>query len=245
MNWNNNWNNGGGPGWGAPGWGGGMGAPPQGPPPPPGPPPGGGNGGIMQALAETQRQMAELISLQRTGKNWPEHFRAGVIKYPDRDPFPFVDSRELLDSDGNSYGITNAEVSASFSIDVNNPVFLKHVSFALYKPVVDGNTGRTGIWLPLGGTRDPFPTAANAYIGRDFQWRMKSSSNDLLYQDGWRTSDSANGDDRKGYELTIELELRRNDTLEIKVQPIGAVDDPAQTYRLYVQLHVYKMLLVE
>lgn len=239
---NYNWNNG---PWGG-GWGGGMGAPPQGPPPPPQAPPGGSPmDQLLQALARTQQQMAELISLQKTAMQWPDQFRAGVIKYPDREPFPFVDSQELLDSDSNSYGITNNQCFASFSIDVSNPVFLMYVSFALYKPNVQGNTGRIGTWLPLGGTRDPFPTAANAYIGRDFQWRMESSSNDLLYQDGWRTSDSANGDDRKGYKLPVQFELRRNDTVQIKVEPIGPVNDPAQEYKLFAQLHYYKMLLMQ
>ena len=223
--------------------GGGYGPPPNTNPYMSGPPAQASMGAMPSNPAP--QQMAELISLVKTGYQFPAQWKAGIIQWPNRWAFPMVLTEELLVFNGTSYGTTNDVARASFQIDVSNPTYVTHISFNLFQPDVNGNTGRIGMWLPLGATRDPFPAAANPYIGRDFRWRVFTSSNDIMWQTGWRTSDQCNGDGREGYKLPIEFQLRRNDTLNVEVQPIGPVPDPARTYTLEVALHCYKMLQVE
>lgn len=226
--------------------GGGYPYPPQTNPYMSGPPTSqGADPNLLQSLAETQRQLAELISLTKTASQYPSQWRAGIIEWPDRYPFPMVLTQELLTDTQASYGTTNVTCRANMLMDVTNPTYITAISFNLWRPVVDGNNGLQGVWLPLGGTRQPFVAAGalGDYTGRDFQWRVQTASNDILWQTGWRTSDQCNGDERKGYILPAEYEVRRNDVVSVEVQPIGAVPDPAETFRLEVVLHVYKMLL--
>jgi hypothetical protein len=153
-------------------------------------------------------------------------------------------TQELTTFDAQGYGNTNNVARCQFQMDVSNPTYLVAISFNLFRPDVAGNAGLIGAWLPLGSTRQPF-VAAGAfadYTGRDFRWRVTTSSNDLMWQTGWRSSDQCNGDERKGYVLPVEYELRRNDTLQVEVQPIGPVPAPAEFFTLEAALHCYKML---
>ncbi len=232
--------------------GGGYGPPPftspymSGPPQPMGPPPQPmGDPQLSKQLAETQQQMAQLISLVKTGFQYPSQWKAGVIDWPNRYPMPMVFTQEMTANDGTGYGTTNGVVRCSIQIDISNPTYLTAISFNLYRPDVAGNSGLIGVWLPLGGTRQPFVAvgALNDYTGRDFRWSAKANSNDLLWQTGMRTSDQCNGDDRRGYILPVEQELRRNDTISLEAEPIGPiVGNPAQTFVLEAVLHCYKML---
>lgn len=207
----------------------------------------GGDPNLLNSLAQTQRQMAELISLVKTASQYPSQWRAGIIDWPDRYAFPMVLTEELRTFDAATYGTTNTVARAQFQIDVSNPTYLTAVSFNLFRPDVNQNPGLVGSWLPLGSTRQPFVAAAalGDYTGRDFRWRVQTSSNDIVWQTGWRTSDQCNGDERRGYILPVEYELRRNDTLLVEVQPIGPAPNPAETFTLEVALHCYKMLLRE
>ncbi len=228
-----------------PGGGGGYGPPPYSSPYMSGPPaPAGADPNLMNQLANTQQQMAQLISLVKTGFQFPSQWKAGVVDWPNRYVFPMVLTQELTTFDAQGYGNTNNVARCQFQMDVSNPTYLVAISFNLFRPNVAGNAGFIGSWLPLGSTRQPF-VAAGAfadYTGRDFRWRVTTSSNDLMWQTGWRSSDQCNGDERKGYVLPVEYELRRNDTLQVEVQPIGAVPAPEQFFTLEAVLHCYKML---
>lgn len=201
---------------------------------------------LSHALAAVTENQAQLISILRTTSMFPEQFRAGVLKYPDRYPFPMVLQARLLAQESGLFGITNAVCRGSIQVDVDNPTFLQAVSFSLYKPVLIGppitNTGLVGVYLPLSGQKIAQFDPALTYQGRDFQWRVQTASDDRIWQTGWRPSDQANGDERKGYVLYNEYELRRNDTLIVEAQPIGAPPDPTQAWELEVYLHVYKMV---
>ena len=199
---------------------------------------------ISQRLAQTEQQLALLQQTIQRQAQFPEQFAAGVIRYPDRYPFPMVFNQELLVADGTAYGITNAIARTLINVDVDNPTFLSHISFSLQKTTDAGGLAITGAWMPLSCTRQPIidTALANFYIGRDFRWRIQTSSDDRLWQTGWHSSDMCDGDDRQGYRLPITYELRRNDVLTIEAQPIGAVV-ANDVWQLFVNLHVYKMLL--
>lgn len=197
----------------------------------------------MAAVAE---KLGELISLQQTASQFPDQFRAGVVKYPDRTPFSMVLTQQLRTSDDGYYGLTDAKVRTSFNIDVTNPTFLDYISFNLYHPNTATNIAAgvpIGIYLPLSGFRQP-GSLAN-YPGRDFRWQLQTASNDMMFQTGYRSSDQANGDGRVGYKLPSEYELRQNDVVLIEAEPIGPDPDPAAEWVLEACLHVYKMILIE
>ena len=236
MNWNNN------------GYGG---YPP--PPAPYGSPPYGGAPqqqygvtppvDLMSELVKTQSKLAELVSLNKTASNFPSQFHAGVIDWPNRYPFPMVLTQELVTSEGESYGTNNAEARTSFSLDVSNPTYITSIGFNLWRVSVDGQQGATTGWfLPLSGFRAPLIDVANQqYTGRDFYWSIFTSSNDIMWQTGRRSSDQANADDRRGYKLPIEYQARRNDVLIVVAQPLAPpVEDVV--YRLEAVIHCYKML---
>lgn len=206
---------------------------------------GGGEGSLLSALARTQEQMAELISLNKTASQFPSQFHAGVIDYPDRYPFPFVLTNELLTSEGASYGTNNARVRSSFSMDVSNPTYITSIGFNLFRVSVDGNPdATTGFYLPLSGFRSPLIDTVNQqYLGRDFRWTIFTSSNDIMWQTGFRSSDQANADDRLGYKLPIEFQVRRNDVLIVEAEPIAPPPQETVVYHLEAVLHCYKMLL--
>jgi len=200
-------------------------------------------GDILSEIVKTQRQLAELVSLNKTASNFPSQFHAGIIDFPNRYPFPMVLTRELTTSEGESFGTSNAEVRGSFSLDVSNPTYITSIGFNLFRITVDGQSDATcGFFLPLSGFRAPLiDPAAQQYTGRDFYWTVFTSSNDIMWQTGQRSSDQANGDQRRGYILPIEYQARRNDVLIVAAQPI-APPQPDVVYRLEAVLHCYKML---
>lgn len=216
-------------------------------PPAPAPMPMGADPQLLKSLAETQQQMAELLALVKTASQYPAQWRAGLIEWPDRYAYPMVLTQELLASDGTTYGTTNTLCRATLTMDVSNPTYLKAISFNLWRPIVNNAPGLLGTYLPLGSTRQPFVAAAalGDYTGRDFRWQISTASDNMMWQTGWRTSDQCNSDDRGGYILPVEFELRRNDVVTIEVEPIGAVPDPAETFHLEVALHVYKMMVMQ
>lgn len=199
---------------------------------------------IASRLINLEKTLEQIVSMESRQEDYPEQFHAGVVAYPDKYPFPMVLNVELLTGGGLRYGLTDEIVRALIKVDVDNPTFLQRISFDLYKTDAAANTGLIGIFLPLSGQDiDLFdPAGTLGYEGRDFQWRVRTSSDDRVWQTGWRSSAMLDGDDRKGYILTTEYELRRNDSLILEAQPIGPVPDPAQEYVLNSYLHIYKML---
>lgn len=205
----------------------------------------------LGALSNKVLQLEQALSMyqdaqQEQSQLFPEQFHAGVVAYPDRYPFPMVLDSELFASDGTRYGVTNDIVRSLLQVDVDNPTFITHVSFDLYKTDNEENTGLIGIFLPLSFTNGNGlfdPTAAFEYQGRDFRWRFQTSSDDRIWQTGWRSSVECDGVLRRGYKLPVEYELRRNDTLIIEAQPIAPAPAPTgPEWSLSVHLHVYKML---
>lgn len=232
------------------GWGGG-GYPPASPPYPPYQQP---PQAMPNRLEDLERRLAELQSLMKTRSQYPNQFTPGVIKYPDRVPFPETLTVEMQTSSNGFYGTTNEMVRGSINIDVENPTFITSISYNLYRPNTENNdanapTQAIGVFLPLSAFRQPFidVTAAtnDNYIGRDFRWRIKNSSNSRLWQDGWKSSDQCNSDDRKGYVLPIVYEAVRNDVLIFEAEPIAPpynAEEP-QDFVLEVVLHIYKMVM--
>lgn len=201
----------------------------------------------MAALeaSAAQGQIAEVLEKKL---QFPEQFSPGVVAYPDRYPFPMVLSEEVRTADGSAFGISNAIARALVNVDVDNPTFLHSVSFSLYKTAQgEATIGLLNTYLPLSSMGHPFVRLDDAgavlidrYIGRDFRWRIKTTSDDRLWQVGYHSS--AMCDKPEGYQLPVVYELRRNDVLSIEAEPIAAVVDEDE-WALFVNLHIYKMLL--
>jgi hypothetical protein len=194
-------------------------------------------------LMELDQKIAQMTEQLRRGVNveFPEQHILGQIAYPDRYPFDMVLSSELRTADGSRFGATNAVCQTIIKVDVDNPTIMKMVTFNLFKPDIELNNEPIGIFLPLSGTRITQWNGALIYPGRDFNWRIRTSSDDRQWQTGWRGSDILDGDHRNGYVIPTEYELRRNDSLIIEAQPIGPVQEDQQ-WTLNVSLHIYKML---
>jgi len=212
-------------------------------------------GAQSSKLLELEDQLKILLDTTQKGLiKFPTQFREGIVDYPDRYAFPMVLNVPLRTHDGVNFGRTNDTVRANIQVDVDNPTVLSRISFDLFKPDVLDNTGIIGAYLPLSCQNwngllqnadgaGPFPAGAYVYQGRDFRWRIQTSSDDRIWQTGWRSSAMLDGVFRGGYNLPVEYQLRRNDTLIFEAEPIGPVSDPAQEWELNVYLHLYKMLL--
>ena len=197
---------------------------------------------MAEKLLNLEATLSEILSSQKTKDAFPEQFRAGVVAYGDKFPFPMVISQELYTQDGTSFGLTNDIARALVKIDVDNPSFLVHVSADLYKKDVPANTGLIGAFLPLSARRVAQYDPALGYQGRDFWWRVQASSDDRVWQTEWRSSAQLDDDLGRGYLLPAEYEVRRNDTITIEAQPVGPIPLVAQEYNLTFHLHIYKML---
>lgn len=202
-------------------------------------------------LLSMQDEVSQMSQWMERQTDFPEQFKAGVVAYPDRYPFPMVLDLELLTNEQARYGLTNDMVQALIKVDVDNPTFLREISFDLYKTDHDPNAGVLGAFLPLAATNwnGLLETTAGVtfvYQGRDFFWRVQTSSDDRIWQTGWRSSAMLDFLLGGGYRLPLEYELRRNDSIIIQAVPVAPPNpDPMleQEYSLTVHLHVYKMLL--
>lgn len=207
-------------------------------------------------VADLEAKYAQMVSLLQTKAQFPTQQRAGVIRYPNRIPFPMTLSAELKPQSSPAtgfFGTTNEVCRASVNIDVENPTFIESFGFNLYRPDTANNLANApasaiGVYLPLSGFRNPFIETAPGtpfYLGKDFRWRVVNSSNNRLWQDGWKSSDQANNDERKGYRLPVEYEANRNDVFVFEAQPIGIpyALGLEQDFVLEVVLHIYKMVM--
>lgn len=213
------------------------------------------HGSQSSKLLELEDQLKLLMETTEAGLvKFPSQFKEGIVEYPDRYAFPMVLNVALRTHDGVNFGRTNDTVRANVQVDVDNPTVLTRISFDLFKPDVEDNDGVIGAYLPLSCQNwngllqvadgaGAFPANAFVYQGRDFRWRIQTSSDDRIWQTGWRSSAMLDGLFRGGYDLPVEYQLRRNDTLIFEAEPIGPVSDPAQEWELNVYLHIYKMLL--
>lgn len=216
---------------------------------------------IQQELQQARQECAHLYQMMNELKvsvdtlhkqsrelklDWPTQFRHGLMRYPDLYPFPMVLQVELRTAGDTGFGLTNALAFARVQLDIDHPTILEAVSADLWKPEGVDQAGLLGTYLPLSSQRSPlaydYNLAGTGYQGRDFQWRVRTSADNRVWQTGWRSSAQLDGDHRRGYILNTEYEFRRNDTLIIEAQPIGPVADPAQEHTLNFYLHTYKML---
>ena len=191
---------------------------------------------------EMEALKLDILTKQRKlrGEEFPEQFRAGVIKYTDRFPFPMLYRQEALDNNGNFYASSLNEFRATFNVDVEEPTYLWGIDFAL--KFTAGNAGGTlnNCYLPLNASKGDqvFVQANSIYPGLDFDFEVETSADDQMWQHGLRPSSICKSD--YGYRLPIEYELNKNEVVTVKVTPLREIAQ-GEVARLYVILHCYKM----
>lgn len=93
-----------------------------------------------------------------------------------------------------SFGDTEAEVSAEIDIPSNEHLFLWGVGFGQWKSAEAPNVGLRNTWLPLSGedvSLYPHTTPETEidwrYTGRDFEWAMSENAGKASLQPTFRT----------------------------------------------------------
>lgn len=175
--------------------------------------------------------------------DWPSQFKMGAIEYPGLTPFPIPMVQEMLAPDSTRFGVTNDRCIATFQTESGTPNYLAAVRFDIMKTANEqGATDPLGTFLALSATRSPYYDRANqVYIGRDFLWNMQTNAQNLLWQKGDIPSAQADGDDRFGYRMPIEVKFSQGETIEISATPTAPVVAGAE-WRLFCTLFIYKMV---
>lgn len=205
------------------------------------------------ALNKLRADLAELrakIESMRGNKlppriQFPEQFKAGVVGYPDLEPYPFTWGEvELVESGSAAYATTGALCTAAVRLD-DIYSYITHISFHMVRTAIDGGKANVTLntWLPLSGTEAILLDNSQTYNGKDFRWRVKSDASGLLWQSqgNWRASSELIGfAQRKGYKFDVEYNAKPNDIVQVEVQPIEPTVG-TERFRLYCSLHGYKM----
>jgi hypothetical protein len=190
-------------------------------------------------------QEQERNSILSKISHFPEQFRAGIVAYPDRKPFPMT-LRDTLQGDSRApFALTTASARCSFNVDVDQPTFLSAISFA---GVWTAHTtpAFVGLYFPFKLPREQYFPAGGITPAKSFRFRIQTASDDRHWQAAgpnagaaWR--DSADLDDKGFYYFPIEYEFNRNDVILVEVEPFAA-NAEGQTSQLFSTLHVYKMV---
>lgn len=191
--------------------------------------------------------------------SFPSQWRAGIIDYPGYMPFPFIQEIELSSKSKAPFGRSIELSVGSIKIDIDLPVYLERLTAHLVKtegevpgdpdPIEDPGLG---YFLPpsfRGWRIFPFFTdglGANIPIQRylcDFYWRayfekkQKNITNDFL------PSTVLDGDEQGGFKFDCEYPVKRGETLTIEAQPVKAIANSTDGFKVVFNAHFIKMLL--
>tara|TARA_Y100001963_G_scaffold142011_1_gene210970 strand:+ start:1080 stop:1691 length:612 start_codon:yes stop_codon:yes gene_type:complete len=190
---------------------------------------------------------------------FPSQFRAGCVEFPDLVPFPQVYNVEMFQPNGQPYQTGTTAVvrcRGQVTTDIACPTYVWAVSFDLVRvaqdplanPILPINT-----YLPLSSQSQSFVPASGApltvaYTGNDFRWRIRTSSDGLMWQSGfeWRSSAQCQNTSPwgggQGYIFPAEYRMNRNDTIQVEVEPLAAPPSTEDEFQLIANVHLYKMV---
>jgi hypothetical protein len=194
----------------------------------------------IDLLRSKNDQLAKNVDVQ-----FPREFKAGLVEYPNLNPFPIPRVQEMLTGSQAAYGLDGTTVIASYSTESGVPFYATHVRFDLMKTVNGGaNVFVLNTWLPLSSTRlQYYVPGTDFYPGRDFFFEIESSSKNLLWQSGEIPSSQADGEDRRGFKLPCEVKVAQGETITVRATPtIAAPPDAGDAWRLFCTLYGYKMV---
>jgi hypothetical protein len=195
---------------------------------------------------------AKLDQLQAGGPpqgeeiRWPEVFRAGVIKYPKKDPFPYFHVIELTPTEADvAFGETTAIATGSVSVDRSAETFLCRISAHMYQYEAQQQEAPPYVlnrWRPVASRKFCKPDADECESLMDFRWNLKYGDEDVAMNQDWLPSDILeNTEDQPGLLLTIEKEITQYEIINLQAQPLAGAGD-GNKWRLFFVLHTYKML---
>lgn len=225
-------------------------------------------GQVNALTAQLQKQEQHIIALntalQAKGARlrWPAQQRAGVIDYPGYMPFPFIQEIEMNSKSKTSFGKAVELSVGSIKIDIDLPVYLERLTASLVKiegQVSDGEEppgliADPGLqyYLPLSfRTWRFFPAFIDGagvevplqrYLC-DFQWRAYFEKKQKNITNDWLHSSVLDGDEQGGYRFDCEYPLKRGETLTIEAQPLKAIANDTDGFKLVFYAHMIKMLL--
>lgn len=193
---------------------------------------------------------------------FPEIYWPGVIKYPDCKPWNMIFEIEMESKSGEPFGVAVEESVGTSKFDIDDPVYLVALRAAMYKS--HGTIGQglpdpgIGYWrplsmdccnpgTPLGFTQEPaVPVPVNYFC--DFEWKAHFDTKQRIITYEWAPSTFLQTDNKRGYVLPIQQEMKKNETLTITAQPLRAVQNDDETgpdgqgYTLKFYAITYKML---
>jgi hypothetical protein len=213
----------------------------------------------MQQQIETFKAQLQAAIAKGAKISFPSQWKAGVIAYPGYMPFPFIQEIEFKSKSGAPFG-RSVEISVgSIKIDIDLPVYLERFTASLIKthgevpgepdPIEDPGLG---YFLPLsfrGWRINPFfvdGIGNNIPLQRylcDFYWRayfekkQKNITNDFL------PSTVLDGDEQQGFKFDCEYPVKRGETLTIEAQPVKAIPNSTDGFKVTFNAHFIKMLL--
>jgi hypothetical protein len=202
---------------------------------------------MQQHIAGLKKQLEEMKAggpAQGQEIHWPEQFRAGVIKYPGKDPFPYMNVVELKPTQEASFGETTTIASASMTVDRSAESFLCRISAHMYQYAAEQESPPNVLnrWRPVSSRRFCKPGADDCESLMDFRWTVKYGDEDVAMQQDWLPSDLLdNNEDQLGFGLPIEKELTQYENVNFQAQPLAGAGD-GNKWRLFFVIHTYKML---
>lgn len=175
----------------------------------------------------------------------PQQFRAGVIKYPGKDPFPYLYTVEMeVDEQGTAWGETLAEATGQISVDRSAETFITRFSAYQYQyehAEQDPPPYALGYLRPLSSVRSCKPVGDDCESLMDFLWQVTYGDEDVAMQKNWLPSSLMDGDHQHGYKLPTEKEITQYETFQISARPLRAAGQ-GNKWKLFFVVHCYKML---
>jgi hypothetical protein len=192
-----------------------------------------------------------LVSLKTGGTTtkFPRQFKAGIIKYPGCFPFPMSLEIEMEGKTKSPFGQSIEESNGSLKFDIDDPTFLTNITASLKKThglIEELPDPGIGFFRPLAmdccNPTSPVEGQPATDYFCDHEWKAYLDAKQWVFTYHWMPSTLFQTDNKLGFRLPIQYEVKKNDTLHMVAKPLRQVAKEGDGYELKYQVHCYKML---